>query len=57
LPEALKLRHPDIPSRDVADIGNILRHADEQTADPLLWKLVQHDLPKLEHAYREELGH
>jgi uncharacterized protein with HEPN domain len=56
LPEPLKSRHPEIPWRKVADIGNILRHAYEHTASALLWKLVQHDLAKLEQVCRDELG-
>jgi uncharacterized protein with HEPN domain len=32
LPEELKLRHPHIPWRNVAGIGNVLRHNDEHVA-------------------------
>jgi uncharacterized protein with HEPN domain len=30
MPEALKLEHPHIDWRGVADIGNVLRHAYDQ---------------------------
>lgn len=55
LPEALKRRHPAIPWRKVAGIGNILRHDDERVAADLLWHLVLTDLPALEAVCRLEL--
>ena len=56
LPEALKARHPEIPWRKVAGIGNVLRHDYGNIAAPLLWKLVREDLPPLEAICREELA-
>ena len=55
LPEDLKVRNPEIPWQKVAGIGNILRHNYESIAAPVLWKLVQADLPTLEKACRSEL--
>jgi uncharacterized protein with HEPN domain len=47
LPDDLKARHPEIPWQKVAGIGNVLRHNYESIAAPVLWKLVQADLPTL----------
>ncbi len=55
LPAELKQRHPEIPWRKVAGIGNILRHNYENVAPPLLWKLVREDLPPLGKVCRDEL--
>jgi uncharacterized protein with HEPN domain len=40
----------------VAGIGNVLRHDYESIAPPVMWKLVQDDLPLLEKVCREELA-
>jgi len=55
LPDDLKARNPQIPWQKVAGIGNVLRHNYESIAAPVLWKLVQADLPTLEKACRSEL--
>ena len=55
LTEALKARHPEIPWSKVAGIGNVLRHDYERIAAPVMWKLVQDDLPLLDRVCREEL--
>jgi uncharacterized protein with HEPN domain len=51
----MKARHPEIPWRKVAGIGNVLRHYYESISTPVIWKLVQADLPALEKICREEL--
>jgi uncharacterized protein with HEPN domain len=56
LPDDLKARNPEIPWQKVAGIGNVLRHNYESIAAPILWKLVQADLPTLERACRSELA-
>jgi uncharacterized protein with HEPN domain len=56
LPDDLKARNPEIPWQKVAGIGNVLRHNYESIAAPVLWKLVQADLPTLEKACRSELA-
>jgi uncharacterized protein with HEPN domain len=56
LPQEVKARHPEIPWQKVAGIGNILRHAYDQVAPDILWKLAQADLDALEQACRSELG-
>jgi len=55
LTSPLKARHPEIPWRKVAGIGNILRHNYESIAAPVIWKLAQDDLEPLEKACRLEL--
>ena len=56
MPEDLKARHPEIPWQKVAGIGNVLRHNYEDVAAPVMWKLVQEDLPALEAVCRAELA-
>ena len=50
-----KLRHPEIPWRKVAGIGNVLRHDYGHAAPDILWKLVREDLPALYQVCRSEL--
>jgi uncharacterized protein with HEPN domain len=52
----LKARHPDIPRRKAAGIGNVPRHNYETVAAPVMWSLVHDDLPPLERVCREEWG-
>jgi uncharacterized protein with HEPN domain len=51
----LKARHPEIPWKNVADIGNVLRHAYQNVAPPVMWSLVRDHLPPLERICRAEL--
>jgi len=54
LTDDVKERHPEIPWKKVAGIGNIVRHAYENVSANALWKLTHDDLPVLEKACREE---
>jgi uncharacterized protein with HEPN domain len=56
LPDDLKARNPEIPWQKVAGIGNVLRHNYESIAAPIMWKLVQADLPALEKVCRTEFA-
>jgi uncharacterized protein with HEPN domain len=56
LTDEMKARHPEIPWRKVAGIGNVLRHDYGHVAAPVIWKLVQDDLPLLEQVCRDELA-
>jgi len=55
LSEDLKARHPEIQWKQIAGIGNVLRHEYERISAPILWKVVQHDLDPLEDVCRIEL--
>ena len=55
LPDDLKERHPHIPWRKVAGIGNILRHDYEEIIPDALWRLASEDLPVLAVVCRAEL--
>jgi hypothetical protein len=55
LTEDLKARHPDIPWRRIAGVGNILRHDYDRVAADILWRLTQDDLPLLDRVCRDEL--
>jgi uncharacterized protein with HEPN domain len=56
LPADMKARHPEIPWRKVASVGNVLRHEYERTAPDVLWTVAHEDLPILEKVCRKELA-
>jgi|ERR1039458_2378682 uncharacterized protein with HEPN domain len=56
LPSEMKARHPEIPWRKVAGIGNVLRHDYENAAHDVLWHVVRDNLPPLEKVCRDELA-
>ena len=47
---ALLAEHPEVPWRQVADIGNWLRHAYEQVDPDQIWKVVKTDFGPLKSA-------
>jgi uncharacterized protein with HEPN domain len=47
IPEGLKARHPTIPWRKVAGVGNVLRHGYKLIDDHETWDIVTHDLAPL----------
>jgi uncharacterized protein with HEPN domain len=51
LPANLKARHPEIPWRKVAGIGNV-----QSIPAQVIWALVRDDLPPLDGVCREELA-
>ena len=55
LTDDLKSRHPGIPWRKVAGIGNVLRVDCGNIAAPIMWALVREDLPLLDQICCEEL--
>ncbi len=54
LPEDMKARHPGVPWRKVAGIGNVLRHEYERVAHDVLWHVLHEDLPTLDKVCRDE---
>lgn len=56
LPQALKLRHPDIPWSDIAGAGNIYRHDYEDVLDETIWHTIQNALVPLRAVVERELG-
>jgi uncharacterized protein with HEPN domain len=56
LTDELKNRHPEIPWRKVAGVGNVLRHDYASIAPPVMWTLARENLPSLERVCREELA-
>lgn len=56
LTDELKARHPDVPWKKIAGIGNVLRHNYETVAPAIMWKLAREDLFDLERVCRDELA-
>ena len=50
LPEEFKQKHAGIPWRQVADIGNRLRHGYDNVNNQIVWNIVQDDIPVLKAA-------
>ena len=50
LPEDLKARHPDIPWRSIASVGNILRHEYGHVNPKIIWDITQRHLVALKAA-------
>jgi uncharacterized protein with HEPN domain len=50
IPPEMRAKHPEIPWRDVATIGNLLRHEYHSISSKIIWAVVQEDLPALKNA-------
>lgn len=50
LPGALTDRHPEVPWRNVADLGNVLRHSYHKSDARALWTIYESELGALEKA-------
>ena len=58
IPAKRKAAHPEIPWRNLAGIGNVLRHGYRLVDDAMIWSVVRDDLPVLRvavEAMRQEL--
>lgn len=55
LPDEIKERHPDIPWKDIAGIGNILRHNYDTVSPRVLLNIARNDLAHLERVCKAEL--
>lgn len=47
IPKELKASYPDIRWKDIAGIGNLLRHDYQDIRQDILWNVVQNHLPVL----------
>jgi uncharacterized protein with HEPN domain len=47
IPDELKGDYPTIPWREIAGIGNVIRHAYDRVDDETIWNIVRLDLPEL----------
>lgn len=56
LPDAVKVRHPEIPWGDIAGAGNIYRHDYEDVRRSLIWGTVQDRLSPLLAVIEAELA-
>ena len=50
IPNGEKADHPQIAWKDIAGIGNILRHRYDTISDDRIWEIVTLDLPALRSA-------
>jgi uncharacterized protein with HEPN domain len=57
LSDSLKARYPAIPWRQIADFRNVLAHGYTEIRLDRVWEAIVHDLPALEAAVGQELGH
>ncbi len=55
IPDALKTKHPEIPWREIAGIGSVLRHDYVEVDPKVLWDLVRGDIGPLKRAVRAML--
>jgi uncharacterized protein with HEPN domain len=50
IPAKLQNSRPEIPWPRVRGIGNVLRHEYQSLSDPIIWKVVTDELPRLKLA-------
>ena len=50
IPDELKSLRPEIPWLRVRGIGNVLRHEYQGLSDPIIWRVVTDELPRLKAA-------
>jgi uncharacterized protein with HEPN domain len=52
IPHDFKADHPDLPWRDIASIGNRLRHNYDDISDVTMWNVVAVELDRLKRAIK-----
>lgn len=50
IPDAFKNGHPDIPWKEIAGIGNILRHEYQKVSSTIIWKIASGRMAELKKA-------
>lgn len=50
IPDELASRYQEIPWTSVRHIGNVLRHEYHAISDPIIWRVVTDELPRLRRA-------
>ena len=55
IPDDLKARFPEVPWRQIAAIGNVLRHEYQRVEDQIVWNVAREHLEPLERAVRSML--
>jgi uncharacterized protein with HEPN domain len=51
IPDEVKDTRPEIPWRNVAGIGNVLRHGYDALSNRIIWGVVVDEPPKLKTAF------
>ena len=56
IPAEMKAKHPEVPWRRVADIGNILRHAYRSIDPQIMWEVATQHVTPLRDAVQHMLS-
>jgi len=50
IPDSDRADHPQVPWRDIASLGNVLRHRYDTVSDDRIWEIIKLDLAALRSA-------
>jgi len=56
LSQELRDRHPELPWRNIMDVGNVYRHAYDNVEEGAVWRVLQHRLAPLLAAVEAEIA-
>jgi uncharacterized protein with HEPN domain len=56
VPADMRAARPEVPWRNIADIGHVLRHGYDQMAGERIWAVIEDHLEPLEQAVRDLLA-